>query len=95
MLKPLLTEKSLRLAKAGQFTFLVDRAAAKPAIAAAVEKAHKVEVVSVSATGVKPKTKRTGKRRLPTLTPAGKKAVVRLKPGQSIEAFSAKGDKKS
>ena len=73
-LKPLLTEKTMRLAQKGQYTFSVAKAAVKPAIARAVEAQFKVNVVKVNT--------------------SNNKAIVTLKSGQTIEAFSAKGGKK-
>lgn len=87
LLKPLITEKTMRLAQAGQFSFLVARETTKPAVALAVEEQFKVNVVKVTTSGVKGKTKKTGKRRLTSKTPERKKAMVTLKPGQMIEYF--------
>ena len=87
LLKPLITEKTMRLAQAGQFTFIVAMASAKPAIAQAVEEQFKVNVIKVATSVVKAKIKRTGKRRLMAKTPERKKAMVTLKPGQMIEYF--------
>lgn len=72
-MKPLLTEKTMRLAKAGQFTFAAGKRT-KPAVARAVEKEYQVKVIRVNR--------------------SKNKAVVTLKSGQTIEAFSAKGGKK-
>jgi large subunit ribosomal protein L23 len=93
-LKPVLTEKTMRLAQKGQYTFKVGKTAAKPAIARAVEQAHKVKVVRVTAVRLKSQSRRTGKRRLQVWLEGGKKAVVTLQPGQTIAAFSPKKDKK-
>ena len=84
----------MRLAQAGQFSFLTAQAAAKPAIAQAVEAQFKVNVLKVTTSGVKAKIKRTGKRRLMAKTPARKKAVLTLKAGQTIEYFKIPEPKK-
>lgn len=67
LLKPLLSEKTMRLAQEGQFTFSVIKSATKSAIARAVESQFKVNAVKV--------------------TTSKNKAVVTLKPGQTIEFF--------
>ncbi|MBU2052049.1 50S ribosomal protein L23, partial [Patescibacteria group bacterium] len=87
LLKPLITEKTMRLAQAGQFTFNVAIAAAKGAIAQTVATQFKVNVVKVTTLGVTGKTRRTGKRRLASKLPERKKAVVTLKAGQMIDYF--------
>ena len=91
LLKPLITEKTMRLAQAGQFTFIVAKEAAKPAIAQAVEGQFKVNAIKVTTSSTKGKIKKTGKRRLSSKTSTAKKAIVTLKAGQMIEFFSSKG----
>ena len=82
---PLITEKSARLqGDQNQYCFVVDRSANKLEIKKAVEALKKnVEVESVSTMIVRGKVKRmglySGKR------PNWKKAVVKLKSGQSLE----------
>jgi large subunit ribosomal protein L23 len=87
LLKPLITEKTMRLAQAGQFTFLVASDATKQAVAKATEEQFKVDAVKVAVSGVKAKARKTGKRRLASKTSERKKAIVTLKPGQMIEYF--------
>lgn len=93
LLKPLLTEKTMRLAQAGQFTFLVDRSASKPAIARAVADQFKVTVLKVTSAADPGKVRKTGKRRLKSVITAGKKAAVTLKAGQTIEFFKMPEEK--
>ncbi len=87
LLKPLISEKTMRLAQAGQFSFLVAKEATKPAIARAVEEQFKVKVIKVTTSGIKGKTRRTGKRRLTSRGQDQKKAMLTLKAGQMIEFF--------
>ena len=97
LLKPLLTEKTMRLAQAGQFTFLVAKQASKPAVARAVTEQFKVTVLRVTSAADQGKTRKTGKRRIASNIAAGKKAVVTLKAGETIEFFKVpeeKGKKK-
>lgn len=94
LLKPLITEKTMRLAQGGQFTFLMDKAVTKPAIAQAVEEQFKVNVLRVTTSKTKAKDRRTGKRRLSSPGRSHKKAVLTLKPGQMIEFFKLPEKKK-
>ncbi len=96
LLKPLLTEKTMLLAqKQGQFTFVVEPTATKDAIAKTVADQFKVNVLKVTTSVIKAKTKRTGKRRLPKLGEDAKKAMVTLKAGQMIEFFKLPEEKKT
>ena len=94
LLKPLLTEKTMRLAQGGQFSFVVTKTATKPAIATAVEAQFKVNVIRVTTSGIKAKARRTGKRRLTSQGHDQKKAMVMLKAGQMIEYFKLPEKKK-
>lgn len=87
LLKPLITEKTMRLAQAGQFSFLVAKNVTKPAVAQAVEAQFKVNVLRVTTSKTKAKDRRTGKRRIFSPGQAHKKAMVTLKAGQMIEFF--------
>lgn len=87
LLKPLITEKGMRLAQAGQFSFAVAVNASKPAIARAVEEQFNVRVIQVATSRIRSKAKRTGRRRLLRSGQTMKKAMVTLKPGQTIELF--------
>ncbi len=84
--KPLLTEKTTAaMNEDGQYAFVVDRRADKPAIKAAIEELYGVRVL-----GVNTVTTKGARRRLrygyvePKLV---KKALVRLHPDDSIELF--------
>ncbi|MGB9711765.1 MAG: 50S ribosomal protein L23 [Dissulfurimicrobium sp.] len=84
---PLLTEKATFQKELGnQVVFRVDRCANKIEIKRAVEQLFKVKVQDVQTAVIKGKTKRVGRfhgRRADT-----KKAVVRLRPGDTIDFFS-------
>jgi large subunit ribosomal protein L23 len=86
ILRPLLTEKSLRQSeRRNAFTFEVALRANKVEIRRAVEARFEVKVLGVR-TQVRPgKPRRYGLRMV--TTPASKRAVVTLKPGQTIELF--------
>ncbi len=85
LLRPVVTEKNTMLLAQGKYTFDVRQEANKPQIKEAVEKAFKVNVVSVNVINVPGKMRRTGRRR--AMSPPWKKAVVTLEPGQKIELF--------
>ena len=82
----LLTERTTRLkSDNNEYVFEVDRKATKYTIRQAVEKAFKVKVESVRTMIMPGKLRRI--RRDAGKTSAWKKAIVRLKTGQSITMF--------
>lgn len=84
--RPLVTEKSVLGAEQGKYTFRVNKDSNKIEIASAVETIFNVKVDSVNTLTVKGKKKRVG-RHPEGKTSDWKKAIVKLKPGQSIEIF--------
>lgn len=87
ILKPLITEKSMKEAGRGKFTFKVLKKADKNMIRRAIEEKFKVNVVSVATSIVKGRSQRFGARRIETALPSWKKAIVQLKPDQKIDLF--------
>jgi large subunit ribosomal protein L23 len=83
--RPLVTEKSTRLAEGHKYVFEVDKKASKAQVKQAVETAFKVGVVKVNIIRVPGETKRMGKREV--TAPAWKKAVVTLSEGDKIQFF--------
>jgi large subunit ribosomal protein L23 len=83
--RPIITEKSTGLQAQDKFTFEVKADANKQQIKQAVEQAFKVEVVKVNVMTVSGKWRGAGRRR--GKTSDWKKAVVTLRPGQTIEFF--------
>ncbi|MDY6910202.1 MAG: 50S ribosomal protein L23 [Thermodesulfobacteriota bacterium] len=84
--RPLITEKTTAAKDAlNQLSFEVDRRANKIEIKQAVEKIFKVDVLEVRTSTVKGRMKRVGRHM--TKTSDWKKAVVKIKPGQSVEFF--------
>jgi len=83
--RPLITEKATIMKERNQYAFEVMKKANKRQIKEAVEVAFKISVVKVTVMTVPGKMRRVGKRQ--TLTPAWKKAVVTLAPGEKIEFF--------
>ncbi len=87
LIRPLITEKSMREATVGRFTFAVDIAANKNQIAQEVANTFKVKPISIQTITVKGKTKRAGRRRVETKASSWKKAIIKLSPGQKIDLF--------
>lgn len=86
IIRPLVTEKSVNLAQEqNKYCFYVAREANKIEIKKAVEDLFKVKVLAVNTAIVKGKKKRVGK--FTGMTPARKKAIVTLRPGDKIEVF--------
>jgi large subunit ribosomal protein L23 len=83
--RPLVTEKSTRLAEQSKYVFEVSKTACKAEVKKAVEKAFKVAVISVNIIKVPGETKKMGKRQV--TASAWKKAVVTLKEGDKIQFF--------
>ena len=85
--RPIITEKSMKLAQNGLYVFEVDKAANKPLIAKAVAEKFSVKVLKVKVINVKGKTK-SQKRVRKTYTAGGfKKALVQVKKGDKIAIF--------
>jgi large subunit ribosomal protein L23 len=85
--RPIVSEKTTKLAEEGKYTFEVDRRANKIQIKEAIEALFKVEVEKVNVINMKPKAKRVGQYQ--GFKAAVTKAVITLKPGQKIDIFTA------
>ena len=84
--RPLITEKTMRLASEGKYTFVVDKKADKKLVKRAVEKFFEVEVKKVWLIKVRGKKKRSGRQRRKIIKrPDWKKAIVKTKEGQKID----------
>ena len=84
--RPIITEKTTKLAEAGVYTFEVDKNANKIEIANAIEEISKVKVVAVNTINVLPKKKTVG--RYSGFKAAYAKAMVKLQAGDKIEGFT-------
>jgi len=85
LITPVVSEKSYGQIVQNRYTFKVHPDAHKTQIRQAVEELFDVSVVRVNVVKVQPKPKRRGTTRG---TRSGwKKAIVQLKPGDSIEIF--------
>lgn len=89
LIRPIVTEKSMKLTQNGVYTFAVDGNATKPLIAKAVAGKFDVTVLKVNVITVKGKTKQQRKVRKSYKTGGFKKALVQLKKGDKIALFEA------
>jgi large subunit ribosomal protein L23 len=85
IIRPVVSEKSYVLSAAERYTFRAHADAHKTHIRQAVEELFGVHVVDVRTLSVKSKPKRRGNTR--GRTRAWKKAIVQVRPGESIPVF--------
>ena len=85
--KPIITEKSMKLAGDGLYTFLVSKGSTKPQIAKAVKEAFGVTVINVKTVNVKGAVKMQRRVRKSYMTKGYKKALIQVKKGQIIPIF--------
>jgi large subunit ribosomal protein L23 len=85
--RPIVSERAMRLAREGKYTFEVAPGANKIQIREAVETIFKVDVVAVNTMSLPGKQRRSWRQRTYGSTPTWKKAIVTLKPNQRIEFF--------
>ena len=85
LIRPVVSEKSYVLAAANRYTFRVHRDAHKTQIRQAVEALFEVHVVDVRTMSVKPKPKRRGATS--GRTDSWRKAIVQVRPGETIPIF--------
>ena len=85
IIRPVVSEKSYVLATADKYTFRVHPDAHKTQIRQAIEQLFEVNVVDVRTMSVKSKPKRRGLTSGRTRT--WKKAVVQVRPGDTIPIF--------
>ena len=86
IIRPVVSEKSYVLSAVDRYTFRVHPDAHKTQIRQAVEELFDVHVVGVRTLSVKSKPKRRGLINGRTRT--WKKAIVQVRPGESIPVFS-------
>lgn len=93
IIRPIITETSMKDAASGKFTFLIDKKATKIDVKVAVEKQYNVKVKGVSTVSItRQKTVFTkyGRKKVKTDI---KKARVKLEKGQKIAAFDIPEEK--
>ena len=87
IIRPVVSEKSYVLAEVGKYTFRVHDKAHKTQIRQAVEQLFDVKVIGVRTVSVKSKPKRRGQ--IYGRTRHWKKAIVQVRPGDTIPIFQA------
>lgn len=88
IVRPLLTEQTMREVEKDKYTFIVNRGASKTMVQKIVEEKFGVNVLAVTTSLVKGRTKRVGQRRVEVTNGAFKKATLTLKKGQKIDLFT-------
>jgi ribosomal protein L23 len=86
MITPIFTEKSLKMAKEGKYSFWVDRRKNKNALKAEIAKLFGVHVMTIKTINVKGETGRNMKG-VKYATKLNKKAMVTLKEKEKIDIF--------
>ena len=86
LIRPVISEKSYEQIARHQYTFQVHKDAHKTQVRQAVEELFEVTVLRVNVSKVQPKPKRRGMQK--GTKPGWKKAIVQLKPGDTIEIFT-------
>ena len=85
--RPIVTEKTTKLAEENKYTFEVDKRANKIQIKEAIEQIFDVKVKKVNVMNGKPKAKRVGQYQ--GFKPAISKAIITLEEGQKIDIYTA------
>ncbi len=87
IIKPIISEKSLKDASTGKYTFLVNKKANKTEIKKAIEEVFEVKVIKILTNITKGSTTRNTRVGRKVTDFADKKARVMLSKGQSIAIF--------
>ncbi len=86
-IKPLITEKTLEMAKKNWYTFVVPVEENKNELRGLIEKTFNVQVLDTKTAVVKGKSRRSLKSRKVRRLPDWKKLMVLIKEGQKIDLF--------
>jgi len=87
ILKPIISEQSLREAEVGRYSFIVDKKSSKVAIRKAIEDMFNVSVTRVMTNIVKGNRSKLTKKRKVVSNASYKKARVSLKKGEKLAIF--------
>ena len=85
LIKPVISEKANMLREQDKYVFIVHKDASKIQIKDAVRKLFNVKVMGCTTMNIGGKMRRT--RGIPGMTASYKKAIVRVAPGEKIQAF--------
>ncbi len=88
IIRPLVSEKTMKEAEKGKYTFAVSLTSDKKTIKEVIEKKFAVSVMGLMSSRIKGRTKRVGTRRIEVVNPVWKKATVELKKRQKIDIFA-------
>lgn len=94
IIRPIITERSIKDAGLGKFTFAVHIKATKWDIKKAIEEKFNVHVKSVATSIAKSRQKMASNRRIRVLISAWKKGIVQLAKGEKIDLFDVAGGSK-
>ncbi len=85
LIQPVITEKSVGLQGASKYVFKIHPKATKTEVKEAIENKFGVDVVKVNIIKMPTKPKRLG--RFEGKRPSWKKAIITLKPGETLKGF--------
>lgn len=85
LIRPVISEKANMLREQDKYVFIVHKDASKIQIKDAVRKLFNVKVIGCTTMNISGKMRRT--RGIPGMTASYKKAIVRVAPGEKIQAF--------
>jgi len=91
IVKPLITEKTMSLVSRGWYTFRAEVEADKKRVKQEIELLYSVTVLSVRTCLMHGKVQRVGKKGRSVARSDWKKILVKLKAGQTIDAFQIGG----
>lgn len=89
ILRPVVSEKSMKDAAKFRYTFMVEKSATKAKIAETIAKIYNVKPLGVKTITVKGKFKINKKSRELVKGIDGKKAIIQLAAGQKLDIFDA------
>lgn len=87
LLKPIITEKTIKDAANKRYTFAVPASQTKDEIRKRMEKMFKVNVIKIQTAIMPGKQYRSGRKFIYKQHPDWKKATITVKPDQKIELF--------
>lgn len=90
-IRPLVTEKTFKMASKGWYVFAVSKAQDKPDVASELHKAYGVDVIEMKTVAMHGKMRRAGKKQNRVQQQNWKKIFVKLKAGQKFDFFESTG----
>jgi len=87
IIKPIITEKTTKMVAEDMYVFKVGLKASKKSIKSDLKRIFDIDIINVKTMIMPGKRKRVLKTKEYTKTPKWKKAIVKVKEGQSIDLF--------